>query len=235
MARDFSGSPSGVDWYMTASFKLAYAGLGLSGVAGGAAIVLAAFPSAFMAFLSVLLMVAGLLCAGGGVWWELTHPGPDNLEERSKTGSLVALASGTVLFSYLVLKLGGWDSLEDWMLVLWGITGVAVPVLMLPRVARRAIISCLVVFHFGGILTATTAVPAPGQPAPWLPTLVWNNVYRKYLTFFSTMPITFTRRNPARRAWSGSSSSSTRAIRSGFAWSAATRWRPASSISATCR
>ena len=106
-------------------------------------------PGPFFTVLSVLLMLAGLLCAGGGVWWQLTHPGEDNFEERSKSGVLVALASGSVLFAYLVLKNFGWDSLEDWMIVLWIVTLATVPVLMLPRVARRAIVSCLVLFHFG--------------------------------------------------------------------------------------
>jgi hypothetical protein len=176
MGRDFPASPDGVDWYMTESFKLAYAGLGLTVVA----LIVTAIG---VTFLSVLLMLAGLLCAGGAVWCQLTHPGADNFEERSKSGVLVALASGSVLFAYLVLMTNEWDSLELWVLVLWCINLAAVPVLMLPRWGRRAVVSFLVLFHFGGILTATTAVTVGTQETPWLPTLVWNNVYRKYLLF----------------------------------------------------
>lgn len=46
------------------------------------------------------------------------------------------------------------------------------------RVRRRAV-SALILFHFGGIITATLAIP----PNPWLFSQIWMRIYRPYLEF----------------------------------------------------
>src|SRR5262249_23259276 len=61
---------------------------------------------------------------------------------------------------------------------------VGVVIVLLPSMGRRLVASLLVLFHFGGILTAVTAVQPHGNaPGPWLPMTVWNLVYRPYLQF----------------------------------------------------
>ncbi len=49
-----------------------------------------------------------------------------------------------------------------------------------PRPVWRALISLLILFHFGGILAAVFSVP----PQPWLASVAWTYVYRPYLEFF---------------------------------------------------
>jgi hypothetical protein len=56
-------------------------------------------------------------------------------------------------------------------------------VLLLPSVARRAVISLLVLLHFGGILTAVINVSPPTGDAPWLANQAWTRFYRYYLQF----------------------------------------------------
>src|SRR6185437_5083979 len=56
-------------------------------------------------------------------------------------------------------------------------------VVLLPRTGRRIVAVILVVLHFGGILTAITAVPPRNEPAPWLSMQSWTRIYRHYLTF----------------------------------------------------
>jgi len=123
------------------------------------------------------------LTAGGGVWWRLSQSRPDDFEERSKSGILVALASGSVLTAYVALD-PAWDSMKTFMLVLWVVALVAVPLILLSSVGRRVVISLMVLYHFGGILTATTAVQLPNNtPLPWVPTYAWHTFYKNYLTF----------------------------------------------------
>jgi hypothetical protein len=51
----------------------------------------------------------------------------------------------------------------------------------LTRGWRRAALSLLVVFHFGGIFAAVTTAPAPNGTVPWLTMQLWSHVYRPYL------------------------------------------------------
>src|SRR5262245_24816435 len=187
MGRPYSQSLEVEAWHFTWPFLLVYAGLGAS----LSAMLLALIPTGNLSdllagtvtFFRVLLLVVGILLAAGGVWWRLTGGHADDFEERSKSGILLALAGGTVLGGYVAMS-EEWDSLRLFLIVLWGISLGAVPLILMPRIARRVAVSVLVLFHFGGILTAVTAVQGPGgNPPPWLPTIVWNRVYRHYLTF----------------------------------------------------
>jgi hypothetical protein len=132
-------------------------------------------------FLTVVLLVSGLLLAGGGVWWELRSSGK-SFEERARSAILVAAADVAVLAAYLAMA-REWDSLRMALVVLWVMGLLAVPLVLLPSVGRRIAVSVLVLLHFGGILTATTAVELPNNTAPWVPTSLWSRVYRPYLTF----------------------------------------------------
>ena len=60
------------------------------------------------------------------------------------------------------------------------VLGLAAVLVVVPRVVRRIVISLLVIFHFGGIVTAVTNIP----PNPWLSSMAWAYVYSPYLEFF---------------------------------------------------
>jgi hypothetical protein len=50
---------------------------------------------------------------------------------------------------------------------------------VLPRPARRAVVSVFIVLHFGGMATAALSAP----PTPWLASQLWSRFYRPYLEF----------------------------------------------------
>lgn len=59
------------------------------------------------------------------------------------------------------------------------LAAVAAVMMLLPTVWRRAFVSLVILFHFGGILSAVTSAP----PGPWLASRLWVVVYRPYLQF----------------------------------------------------
>src|SRR5262249_49947710 len=56
---------------------------------------------------------------------------------------------------------------------------VAAPLVIVPQVTRRAVISGLILLHFAGICTAALAAP----PTPWVIAQLWVRIYRPYLEF----------------------------------------------------
>src|SRR5262249_8288704 len=70
-----------------------------------------------------------------------------------------------------------WDSAALLFRVGTVVAAVGAVVVLLPSVGRRIVISLVILFHFGGILTAVTSV----SPAPWVVTQIWTRVYRPYL------------------------------------------------------
>jgi hypothetical protein len=72
-----------------------------------------------------------------------------------------------------------WDSAALLFRVSTVVAAVGAIVVLLPSVGRRIVISLFILFHFGGILTAVTAV----TPYPWLSMQIWTTVYRPYLYF----------------------------------------------------
>lgn len=56
---------------------------------------------------------------------------------------------------------------------------VAAPLVVVPQSMRRAVISGLILLHFGGICTAALSAP----PAPWVVSQLWVRIYRPYLEF----------------------------------------------------
>src|SRR5437667_9228716 len=109
---------NGADWYFAGPFKLVFTALG----AGAAAMLLrATLDGGFFTFLRMVLMVASLLAASGAVWWRLSTSAADDFEEQSKTGILIALASGSALSAWVALPSEA-DSLKLAVLVVWVIT-----------------------------------------------------------------------------------------------------------------
>jgi len=72
-----------------------------------------------------------------------------------------------------------WNSAALLFRVATILTAVAAIVVLLPSVGRRLVISMVILFHFGGIITAISSV----SPAPWLTMQIWTTVYRPYLYF----------------------------------------------------
>jgi hypothetical protein len=120
--------------------------------------------------LRLALLGGGLLAAGAAV------------AIRPRSAVVLALAALAALLANLSLD-AEWDSARLVLNVAVGVAAVAAVVVLLPRWARRVIVSLLIVLHFGGILSAVTSVPPPGGPAPWLSTQIWARFYRPYLQF----------------------------------------------------
>lgn len=157
--------------------------------------------------LGVLLMGAGLVLAGAAVERRLRTAGSDpassahsarladwlsrrevvvlpELAERIESAGLVAAAACVAFIAYLAAH----ERELGIVLLLGALAGVALVgsvLVLLPRVVRRIVVSLLIVYHFGGILTATTAVapPGPGSSIPWITAQLWARVYRPYLSF----------------------------------------------------
>jgi hypothetical protein len=98
---------------------------------------------------------------------------------RALVLALAALAAG--LASQVVPDT--WDSAQLLLRVSAAVAAVAALVTLLPRTVGRVVVSLLLVFHLGGLVTAVTSVPPPGGPAPWLVTQLWTRCYRPYLQF----------------------------------------------------
>jgi hypothetical protein len=72
-----------------------------------------------------------------------------------------------------------WDSLRLLLSLAALVALAAAPLMVVPQTLRRAVISVLVLVHFGGITTAVMSAP----PTPWLIGQVWTYFYRPYLEF----------------------------------------------------
>jgi hypothetical protein len=72
-----------------------------------------------------------------------------------------------------------WDSAALLFRIATILSAIGAVVVLLPSIGRRIVISLVILFHFGGILTAVTSV----SPSPWLSTQIWTIVYRPYLYF----------------------------------------------------
>ena len=129
----------------------------------------------------VVPVVVGLVAAGGAVSLRLRFAGQD-MEDRAKSAIVVAVAALVPLLAYAATD-KDWDSIRLLFEVMTGVGVAGAVLVLLPTLARRVVVSLLVLIHFGGILTAVTSVPPPGGDAPWLTTEVWTRFYRPYLQF----------------------------------------------------
>ncbi len=90
-----------------------------------------------------------------------------------------ALAAGTGLLAAVLGIPNHWDSAQLLARVLTGVTLVGAALAAMPPLVRYSVVSTAVVFHFGGILSATTNP----EPTPWLSSQVLSRVYMPYLSF----------------------------------------------------
>ncbi len=116
-------------------------------------------------FLALPFLIVGLLATGAAIAVRPQSPA---------VLGLAALAGG-----FAVLGMNPeWDSARMMLGVLSAVSGVAALLMLLPTLVRRIAVTLLILFHFGGILTAVTSV-APYSP--WVSQFLWVNVYRPYL------------------------------------------------------
>src|SRR6516225_35762 len=118
------------DWLPPTPFHLAAAGMATSALAACLHLV----PGEPVTVLRVALLVAGLLLAGGAVWWKIRTM-DDSFDERCQTAIAVALAGGAVLGSWLAMD-KEWDSLRLALMVLWGLSLLGVVLVLLPVAGR---------------------------------------------------------------------------------------------------
>jgi hypothetical protein len=122
--------------------------------------------SGWITILQLLLVIGGALAVGIAI------------RLRPKEIRLLVFASGTCLVGWFGIP-NSWDSMR--LLAGFGaiVSAVGAGLLAMPANYRKIAASVLVLFHFGGILTAVTAPPTQ----PWLSNIVGVGVYRPYLQF----------------------------------------------------
>jgi hypothetical protein len=177
MARTEVVKPEGGDGPPIKAWQLLLVGVGLPLVA----VFLPHWSATAAVVFRVVLLVAGLVSAGAAVWLRLHFGGPA-AEERARSAGVVALAALAPLLAFAASP-RDWDSIRLFLGVLTAVTISGAVVVLLPGAARRAVVSLLIVLHFGGILTAVASVAPPGSDAPWLVNQVWSKFYRFYLQF----------------------------------------------------
>jgi hypothetical protein len=135
-----------------------------------------------LASITWLLLVPVSLAAAWNCWRRLQHgEGPGATEEAALLSYLASLCA---LIGSYALDLGpslpgDWDSIRFFLRVVAGAILLGAALLACSTAARRLQISGLILFHFGGIMTATLAAP----PTPWVVTQIWTRIYRPYLEF----------------------------------------------------
>jgi hypothetical protein len=131
--------------------------------------------------LRVGVILTGLVLALVAVNHRLRQFGED-VDERATTAGYLALGSFAVLLAYLASS-EEWDTFRLVLGVFVAVGLVGAVLVLLPMLVRRTVIIVLVLFHFGGILTAVFSVPPPSGVSCWLTGALWTYVYRPYLQF----------------------------------------------------
>lgn len=136
----------------------------------------------------LVILLAGLLAAGIGVRFTLR---PGRSPRFEAFGSVGAESAALLVLCGIIAFLGcwalwhgnaaagEWDTLRLFLAVVAVMALLAAPLLLVPRVVQKVVVSVFVVLHFGGILTAVLGAP----PGPWFMQMLWSRVYRPYLEF----------------------------------------------------
>lgn len=128
------------------------------------------------------VIAAALILPGLALIQRFRH-GVTDIEDRTEPACLAGLASLIAFLCSVAFDLQS----EDSGVMLTRVLGVAALVgaclVALPSPLRKVLASLIILFHFGGILTAVTAVAPPRAQAPWLSIQAWGYVYHPYLQF----------------------------------------------------
>ena len=147
--------------------RVGLVGLGLSAAAAVLGAVAPADPESVLHTGRLVLVAAGVLTAGCAV---ALRPG---------LWKVWLLAAGTGLLAAVLGLPEHWDSARLLARALTGLSAAGAGLAALTPVARYSVVSVAVVFHFGGILTATTGP----EPTPWPTQQIGTRVYLPYLMF----------------------------------------------------
>lgn len=118
------------------------------------------------ALVALTLAVVGAIIAG----WTVSRNPSDS--------ATLAIAGVTAIVARFATH-PNWDSIRLLFFVLGAVAFVAAVLMSLPRPARWAAVSVLIVFHYCGILSAITSPP----PTPWLTSQLWVRIFRPHLEF----------------------------------------------------
>lgn len=81
-----------------------------------------------------------------------------------------------------IARVTRWEGSRFLLWVIAAVSAVAGVVVVLPVLARRIVVSLLILVHFGGIFSAVTNI-SNFAPAPWWSQKLWYDFYRPYLQF----------------------------------------------------
>lgn len=101
---------------------------------------------------------------------------------RVESAALVSLAGLAAMAGYLAMQ-PGWISGHMFYAAAFLLALLGSVLILLPQTGRRMLLSVVVLFHFGGMVTSATAIDPPNGSAPWLVKQAWMRVYRPYLSF----------------------------------------------------
>lgn len=101
-----------------------------------------------------------------------------------EAAALLFLSSATAMLGSMAFDLRpelprDWDTMRLFLRVVSGVLLIAAGLAAASTRARRLAISALILYHFGGICTASLSAP----PVPWIVNQVWLRIYRPYLEF----------------------------------------------------
>lgn len=97
-----------------------------------------------------------------------------------RSAPLLGSAAFLALVARTAAQQANWDSTIYLLFaIMAALAGVSALLVLLPRFLQRVVVSLLILFHFGGILTAVASAP----PRPWIMGQIWTYVYRPYLQF----------------------------------------------------
>jgi hypothetical protein len=177
MARNHQVKSSVGEWPLTNPWPPLIVGLAASALA----LMLAGWSGTAGVLVRLLIVAVGLLSGAAAVSLRLSFTGWE-LEERTKSAGLLAVAGLISLLSFEALD-AAWDSARLVLGVLTFVTLAGAGLILLPTRVRKVVLVLLVLVHFGGIVTAVTTIPPPGSMAPWLSNQAWVHFYRNYLQF----------------------------------------------------
>jgi hypothetical protein len=138
-----------------------------------------------------VLLGAGVITLGIAVAGRLRAAAQD-IDSRIVSASLMLTAAVGVGLAYvgtpdnLIAQdspARQWDSIRMFLAVLGTITFVGAFLVILPVVARKVIVSLLILLHFASIFVAVTSVPPPNSNPPWLAVQAWYYFFRPYSSF----------------------------------------------------
>jgi len=157
------------------------AGLGLAVLAWWQPHIWKGAPEVVSGPVRFLLLVAAGAVLLAALVFRFRRAGWD-LPSRIETAAMVSLCGIGAIAGYFAMA-PEWVSGKVLLGALFILCLAGTVLILLPSVARRVVLSLIVLFHFAGLATAITVVDPPGDTGPWLSKQLWLRVYRPYLSF----------------------------------------------------